>query len=247
MVVRLYEPFASGTKLRLYIDPQEFVLADDAARVVVIDEFQALGDDARTEIALCKNAPDLATFDQQLNDEESELLDRADYVNYQTRVHQITVADHDWLTPIAVDAASLCGEEVGQEAVRAIDSDPATFWRHSTDHPHVIVFKLRQHTKKIAAFRLLYGANESARERLNDITVRAAKALANIDDSDNLLEAGINPTYPTGISVDTLVEHTLAKKKNKARWIKVEIGNTDNGQNQAQMRGIEFRVETRDP
>ncbi len=247
MAVRLYEPFAANTKLRLFIDPQEFVLADDAARVAVIDEFQALGDDARTEVAICKNAPDLNTFDNQLSDEESELLDRADYVNYVTRVHQITVADHDWYRPIAVDAASLCGEEIGQEATKAIDGNSATFWRHSTDHPHVIIFKLREHTKQIVAFRLLYGANESARERLNDITIRAAKGLANIDDPDNLLEAGINITYPTGIVVDTLVEHTLAKKKNKARWIKVEIGNTDNGQNQAQIREIEFRVETRDP
>lgn len=247
MAVRLYEPFAGGTKLRLYIDPQVFVLADDVARRALINDQQGLLDPARTDLAICKNAPDLATFDQQQRDEDEDILDRADYPNYETRVHQITVADGAWFSPIAVDAGTLCGEEVGQEASRAIDGISTTFWRHTENHQHVIVFELRAYPKKIAKIRFLYGANESGRERLNNMSVHAAKAINKLDDPDNILETGINIVWPTGISVDTFVEHTLAKKKNKARFVKLVIDDTDNSTNQAQIRDFEVWVETRDP
>lgn len=237
-----YEPKAASTELAVVRDRFFFTKAQDQGDLDVITDIQALPDATRQAIAGA--SVDLAEYDQQLEDQEHVLRDRLDYYDYVTRIDQRTVADGEWFSPDSVD--SFCGEEVGQEADRAIDGDDDTFWRHATNETHILTFKLRDYPKKIERFRLRYGAGESARERLNDITIKAAKGLANLDNPENTLETGINIAWPVGAGL-TWVEHTLASKKLKARYIKLEIGNTDNAQNQAQIREFQVWVGTRQP
>ena len=187
----------------------------------------------------------LQEYDDALEDQEWILRDRLDYYDYATRTVNRTIADGAWFSPNLIE--SVCAENIGNEASKAIDGNSVTFWRDSTNHQHVIVFKLRDYPKKIEKIRFLYGANESARERLNNMDVHASKAIGAIDNPENILETGINISWPTGISEDTWVEHTLASKKLKARYIKLVIDDTDNGQNQCQIREFEVWVATRQP
>ena len=115
----------------------------------------------------------------------------------------------------------------------------------SINHQHVIIYEIRGYPKKISKIRFFYGTGESGRERLNNMDVHAAKAVSNIDDAASILETGINIAWPTPGGV--FVEHTLAQKKNKARYIKLVIDDTDNGSNHCQIREFEVFVETRDP
>ena len=234
-----YEPKAASTELAVVRDKFVYTKAADQARLDVITDLQALPDATRTVLA---PGGDLADYDKMLEDEEYVIRDRLDYYDYDTRQISRTVADGQWFTPDSVE--SVCGETAPNVAARMIDGDDATFWRHAVDEPHVLTFKLRDYPKKIERIRLRYGAGESARERLNDITIKAAKGLANLD--NNVLESGINLVYPTGAGL-TWVEHTLAAKKLKARYIRLEIGNTDNGSNQAQIREFQIWVSTRQP
>ncbi len=72
--------------------------------------------------------------------------------------------------------------------------------------------------------------------------VHASKGLASIDDADKILETGINISWPS--PGDVWVEHTLAQKSNSARYIKLVIDDTDNGNNHCQIREFEVWVET---
>ena len=237
----LYEPKRGGTELAVVRDKFIYVKATDQANLNVITDLQGLPDATRTRLAASAGL-DLTEYDQNLEDDEFVLRDRLDYYDYDTVTNQKTVADGAWFTPDSVE--SFCGETAPNVATRCIDGDDNTFWRHAVNETHILTFKLRNYPKKIERIRFRYGAGESARERLNDLTVKAAKGLANLD--ANVLESGINITWPTGAGL-TWVEHTLASKKLKARYIRLEIGNTDNGQNQAQIREFQVFVTTRKP
>ncbi len=63
----------------------------------------------------------------------------------------------EWITPVAVH--SKCGEDVGSEAIKAIDGDTSTYWEHATTCFHWIIFDMGE-TKTITKIRLyqsLYG------------------------------------------------------------------------------------------
>ena len=208
---------------------------------------QAIRDAAapvRTELAICLDYPNLASYDDYIQDQIDEIKDRVDYYDYDTKVTNITNHTGSWFSPIAIE--SVLSEDVGNEAVNAIDGNNATFFRDSINQQHIIIFELRDYAKKISKIRFRYGAGESARERLNNMDVHASKAVVNIDDANNILETGINITWPVAAG-EVWVEHTLASKKNKAKFIKLVIDDTDNGNNQAQIREFEVWVETRDP
>lgn len=243
MAKRLWEQITVGTDIKLWIDPEPYNktdLQDERDRLQAIKTSPL---ECRTELAVCKGYPSVADYDDFIQDEIDEIKDLIDYFGYSTKVTNLTVMDGEWFTP--TDIESVSNEDVGNEAVNAVDGNNVTFWRSSNNEVHEIIFKLRTYPKKISKFRIWYASGESARERLNDIDVHAANALGNLDEPQNILETGINLTWTAGGGV--WVEHTLASKKNKCKYIKFVIGNTDNGNNQAQMREIEFWVETRDP
>lgn len=240
MPKRFYEPKAAGTELQLYIDPQAFVKTDDEAALVAVQELLALdtlSEGAKAELQLTDERFDL------WRDQEDEILDRLDYYDYADRAENLTVRDGAWFTPDAVESS--CGETGGNVETQSIDGDNGTWWRHAVDERHSIIYELRDHSKKVSKIRFRYGASESATERLTNLDVHAAKAVANIDEPESILETGIAITWPTGQG-DVWVEHTLAAKKNKARFIKL-VFDSDHAQNTMRIREFAVWVETRDP
>lgn len=244
MAKHFYENIAGGEDLKLIADPAAFNVNLDTTRLDVISQFQALDAEAREVAASCKTMT-LVEYDDALEQEEWTIRDRLDYYTlYVNRTQELTVRDGAWFSPVTVD--SFCGEEVGQEASKSVDGNNATFWRHSSNEQHIIIFQLRNYPKKISKIRFRYGAGESARERLNNMDVHAAKATNNLDNPENILETGINISWPVAAG-EVWVEHTLASKKNKARYVKLVIDDTDNAGNQIQIREFEVWVETVDP
>ena len=239
---QLWEPRVSSTELLVRREEQTFTQAADNTALTAVTDVQALSNATRTELIDEFGVQDLASLDDLLREQEWVLRDRLDYYSYDTRVENITVADGAWFTPIAVE--SVCAEDVGNLAADSIDEDTATFWRDSTNHQHTIVYELRSYPKKISKIRFFYGSGESARERLNNMDVHASSGIANIDQASKILETGINISWPTPGGV--YVEHTLAKKSNRARYVKLVIDDTDNGNNQAQIREFQVWVETKD-
>lgn len=244
MAKRWYIPNGPSTELEVVIDPELFTLAGDNVLLTDNLEIQGLSDDLRLHIGSCLGFNSLADYDTALVNEEDDIRDRLDYYSYGTRVESPTVADGSWFSPIAVE--SFCAEDVTNVAARSIDEMNNTFWRDSTNHQHTIVYELRAYPKKISKIRFRYGAGESARERLNNMDVHASRGIGNIDNAENILETGINISWPVAAG-EVWVEHTLASKKNKARFVKLVVDDTDNGSNQLQIREFEVFVETRDP
>lgn len=243
MPSRWYQPQSASTELNLFIDPTLYIETEDEDNLADLQSLQACDDFVRQQLAEFSIFPTLETYDADIQDQVHDIQDRLDYYSYDTRVQNLTVADGAWYSPIAVE--SVLGEDLGDEAVDSINGNQSDFWRDSTNHQHEIIYELRGYPKKISKIRFFYGSGESARERLNNMDVHAARSVVNLDEPENILETGINISWPTPGGV--WVEHTLASKKNKARFIKLVIDDTDNGANHCQIREFEVWVETRDP
>lgn len=243
MAKRLWEEITGGTDLKLWVDPEPVNKVADVAEQARLQSIRDGNTDIRTELAECGGYPDLASFDDFIQTEIDNLKDRVDSYDYDTRVHNLTVMDGAWFTPDSVQSVE--SEDVGNEADKAIDGNTVTFFRDSVNHQHVIVFKLRDYSKKISKIRFWYATGLSARERLNNMDVHAANAIPNIDDPSNILETGINITWP-GVG-GVWVEHVLAVKKNRMRYIKLVVDDTDNGNNHIQIREFQVWVEPKDP
>lgn len=242
MAVRRYTRNVAGEELGLLDDPTQFIRVDDVAALADVVAIQAADDLVRAELAFCKGST-LEDYDAFLEELFDRLSDRIDYYTYDTAVQNTTYYEGAWFSPDSIE--SVLGEDVGNEADKSIDGNTVTFFRDSQNHQHEIIFQLRDYPKKISKIRFFYGIGESARERLNNMDVHAAAGIGNIDNPENILETGINIAWPT--PGDVWVEHTLAQKKARARYIKLVIDDTDNGNNHAQIREFEVWVETKDP
>lgn len=243
MAKRLYSEVTAGEELGIFDDPPIFNKTDDTAALADIVEIRGLAASIRTRLGACGGFS-LSEYDDYLEEQFEDLSERLDYYDYATTTKNITVLDGAWFSPDAVE--SFGGEDVGNEATRSIDGMNNTFWRDSVNHQHHIIYQLRDHTKKISKIRFRYGASESARERLNNMDVHSSKVIEKIDDEENILETGINISWPTGAG-EVWVEHTLATKKHSARYVKLVIDDTDNGSNHVQIREFEVWVEPRNP
>jgi len=212
----------------------------DTDRLNALQAIEALPDVQREALLQDFGVGSLDELDEQLEEETGALLDRLDWYDYLTKSVSYDAVEGDWFSPIEIQ--SVCGEAGGNVAANAIDGNDATFWRHNLDHQHVIIFKLRDYPKKITKIRFRYDTSEPAEERLNDMDVHAARAIPKIDTPKNILETGINIAWPTGAGT-TWVEHTLAKAKPEARFVKLVINGTDHINNRAQIREFEVWVE----
>ena len=247
MPIRFYQPIGSPVdQFNLFIDPQQFTEAADNARLTDITTTQGLNDTLRTLVALGSGFASLGDFDTALELEEWEIRDRLDYyADYDNRVENITVRDGAWYTPEAIE--DFCGEHATNVAANSVDGDNNTIWQHFQDHQHFITYRLRGYPKKITRIRFRYGSAEPARERLNNLTVRASRDISQILEPSNELETDLNISWPTPGGV--WVEHTLATPKSNARYIRLETADTDDTAqpNALQIREFAVRVETRDP
>ena len=237
---RFWEPKESGTKLTVSRDRFEFTQAADNSRLSVITEIQGLSTAARTALA---PGADLAAFDAKLEAEEWDIRDRLDYYNYTNRTENLTVRDGAWFSPEAIESFS--NEHATNVAANSIDGNNNTIWQSFQNGGHFAVYRLRSYPKKITRVRFRYGSAEPARERLNNLTIKAARDISQIDEASNILESGLNISWPTPGGV--WVEHTLSTFKSNARYIKLETDDTDDTSqpNALQIREFEVFVATR--
>lgn len=244
MAKHFYEDVAGGEDLKLIADPITYNEALDNSELDVITQFQGLDDDARSVSAGCRGIS-LEQYDDALREEKDIILDRLDYYSlYSNRTQQLTVRDGAWFTPDSVE--DFGSEDLGFPAINTIDDVNNTFWKHDTlNHKHFITWKLRDYPKKASKIRLRYGASENAQERLTNITIKAAKAVANIDEPGNELLIDFVPTWPTGAGA-TWFEIEFTSKINRGRFFKMEF-DTEQVDNKARVREIDIWVETRDP
>ena len=191
MAIRFYRPQAAGTELDLYIDPQKFTQADDIARRDELLEVQAASDFLRTELAIGKSLPNLASFDAIIEDELFEILDRLDYYAYTNRTEGFDVRDHDWFTPDAIEGSPPFTNS--NPSANSIDGDFGTVWRNNADIRHEITYRLRSYPKKVTSLRIRHGGGEPLREQLQNIDAFFSKTLASIDDPIGQRLTGENP------------------------------------------------------
>lgn len=240
MAIRFYRPRNAGSGLDLYIDPDTFTQAGDNAELSLIQEIQSLSDVLRADIAISKGFQDIASYDASLVDKSDEILDRLDFYSYENRLESFNVRDGAWFVPDAI--VDVCGEEVGNEAIMAIDGVNSTQWRHNVTERHTLTVQLRPYPKKITKIRIRHGAGAPDREQLQNIDIRASKSLAGILNPNNQVLTAANPIWVAG----DWTEIPLDKNKANARFIRI-ISDTIRGDNFIQIRELEVRVETREP
>lgn len=246
-----YHPINGGDDIEVYDDPQILNKADLELQRDALLDVQGLTDELRTLIAsnglasiglpsFAGQADPLSMFDDYVQDELDRLLDVLDYFDYTTSSARISIAEHQWITPIAIESVS--DENVGEEATLAIDEDFGTWWQSDAVGTREIVFELRGYPKKIEQVRLRAPVSD-LRAQLQGVTIKAAKALAMIDAPGNVLDTDVDFTY-----VDNIwLEHVLTTPKFNARYIKLEVATSLHVANpeQVRIREIEVRVGTR--
>jgi len=212
-------------ELDLILDQERTTKADDEAELAQNNRFLLLTDADLAKIGLTREV----------------LVDRNDTLNarilaYGWPRHNVTlnVVEGDWLSPGSVQ--SFCGETSTNVATNSIDGDTGTHWRHVANERHSIVYKLRDFPLRVEKIRFFYNASLPVNEQLTNLDVHMAKALVNIDDAGNILESGLNLTWPgTG---GVFVDHTLATPKASAVYIKL-VFDTASAVNTGQIREFE--------
>ena len=240
-MAKLFYQNAGGGNLNVYDDPQVLVQSDLQAQDTALDEIIALSDTLRTFLAqggipglgIPGGFSDLASFDSYLEDESERIKDILDYFDYGTRVENLTVRDGEWVVPEALESVS--DEAPGEEGTKSIDGDNGTWWQSNASGTRTIVFRVKSYKKKFEQIRLrISNANED-RAELQNVTVKAAAALVNIDDAGNTIGTGVNFDH----GGDNWMEYVFPTKK-RARYLKLEIpGSLHSNPDQVRIREIQ--------
>ena len=242
---RWWEPRSGSTELQVTRDASLFSEAADQARRDSIQEIQALSDNTRTILAQAAGLP-LSEYDDALEDELWDILDRLDYYGYSNRTESVNVKDGAWFTPIAVESVSsedILSPPNNRLAIFSIDGLNSTGWRTSINERHSITYLLRDYPKKISKMRIRSTGSPATRQQLINIDVSASRGLGAIDNPQNLLLENFtpSPTWPGG---GVWFEIDFTSKKNNARYIKLSM-DTEHPDNQLELREIAFWVETK--
>lgn len=214
-----YQPIQANTKLHVYEDPQELVYTELQAERNALLEVQGDSDALRTEMALgglpglgIPRAENLQEFDDAVQEELDRVLDILDYENYGVRVENLTVKDGAWFLPEALEDFS--SENVGEEAVRAIDGTNNTWWETVDTTPFITV-RVRSYKKSFNRIRLRSTSGD-LRAQLQNVDVRIANSLGLIDDPGNLVG-----TFSFTYAGNAWIEVAFPSKKG-GRYLKLD-------------------------
>lgn len=245
MAKQFYQ-LVGGTELVSWDDPAN--LSDEASVQSLIDglkPFQDLPDASRAllaytglpQLGIAGGWPDLASFDDVLDDEVDRLEDLRDYFSYDSKQETIgNVRDGAWFEPEAVEAFS--AEQVGNEAALAIDGDNSTGWIGGAG-AQSITFRLRSYRKNVESVRL-WIPNNTLKAELQGLTIRAAEALSQIDNPSNVMNA-----TPFDLTFSGSAWQTVPfDRKKRCRYIKLDIAGSTHASNESMVRAIEARVVT---
>lgn len=176
---RFYEPVSGD--LTLWADPKDFVKEDLEEEVLELEFLMAQGDPVRERLGNCAGFQTLEQYDAYLGSEWSRKKDIIDFFDYLNTTLELTVKDGTWFTPIAVE--SVCGEDVGHEAIYTIDGETNTYWEHDDDEEHEIIWKLRDYKKRISKLRVRVGS--SSRNLLTGLDVYVASTIGGVFSENN--------------------------------------------------------------
>lgn len=234
-----------GEDLVVWDDPQNLTTqADIDARVASLTPFRDLPDDARTLLAqggvpgagIPGGFPSLSDFDNFLTDEIERLQDISDYYDYSAKQETIgNVRGGSWFVPEAVEAFS--SEQVGGEAALAIDGENSTGWTADAGAGS-ITFRLREYRKNVEKLRL-WIPNNTLKTELQGLTIRAAQALSQIDESGNVMLSDLDLEHD-----GTAWQDIVFPAKKRCRYIKLDMDGSNHGSNEPMIRSIEAWVTT---
>ena len=223
MAKRLWEKAAGGSEIHATNDPQVLIVADLQAQLGPLQEVQGLSDALRLLFVKAGvpglgigAASDLESFDDALDKRVDTLLDLIDYAQYSTRIESLTVFDGAWFSPQAIESVS--GENVGEEAARAVDGDNGTWWQSDTG-PHAITFHVRDHKKQLSRIRLRISNVNEDRTKLQGVTLRGSVSIGKIDDPGNVIASGINFAHDGDAWMEFDI---LAPDRKPIRYIKLD-------------------------
>ena len=115
-----------------------------------------------------------------------------------------------------------------------IDGDNQTYWQSPTSGVRSIIFQVRDYPKRLEGIRLRTPQADD-RSQIQDVTIKAARNLATIDEAGNIVASGVDFTY-----VDSAWSE-YAFVANRKRYLKLEFATSIAGNN-VRIRSLEVRV-----
>lgn len=231
----------SNTRIQFYDEPREEIRDDIDARIVDLQAILALPDSQKALISETLPAGlTIAQFNAIYQDEVDMLADIRDWLNAATVTvaEDIESVDHRWMSPVdmalgAGVVTSFCGEEVGNEAIGAIDGVTGNSWQHDVDETHVIVFDLG-YTKRISGLRVKNTPTPGAALQLSNVDVDVAPTVAKLDDAASRVGSALEFTAGDDVDQDLTLRN--------GRYVRVTIGSTAHASNHVTVRDFEVRV-----
>ncbi len=233
MAKRFYEPLSGN--LILWSDPAEFVKTELEAELVGIEQYQGYDDTIRTILAQCMGFSDLQAFDDDLTTKRTRLKDLIDFYDYSNTTVELNVKDGAWFTPVAVE--SVCGEEIGHEAILTIDELNNTYWEHTDDEEHEIIWQLRDYTKRIAKLQVRIGS--SSRNLLTGLDVYIANTIEGLSNVSNRVIENGSLTVP-----NSWEELEWGPSKKNGQYIKFVGFGSQHASNEVRIQEIQVWVTT---
>lgn len=254
-MAKLFYQLGGAGVLNVYDDPQVLQQTDLEDQRDALVEIQGLSDELRGFLAqggipglgIPGGFPDLATFDAAVDDDVDRLKDILEYFNYESGSANLTVRTGDWFTPEAVEVPLPDFTGVGFEPDKAIDviggdpddPDHSTWWQSEINGTREIIFRIRDFPKKIEGIRLRVSNSGEGRSQLQNVTIKAAGSIANLDNVGNTFATDVDFTW----AGSNWIEHTFASAAFSKRYIKLEVAtslhsNTDH----VRIRSIQARV-----
>lgn len=234
----------NGTTLNAFDGPAELDKAVADARIIELQEILASPDHVKaTMVAGVPGVQTEAEFNNFFQRELDVLGDQGDFYDNSTvtRVENFDAVDHRWISPADLRLApatieSVCGEDVGNEAINAIDGLNGTNWQHDFDHAHDLTIDLGL-VKRIDGIRIRLTAAPGAPLQLSGVQVFVARTVAKLVD----LESHVGVDLEFTDSFDNDRNLTIRN----GQFIKIQINSTAHADNHITIREIEFRVKPR--
>lgn len=234
----------SSTRILFYQEPLDLDRDEMDARIAELQAILALPDNIKAILAEANpTIGSTSDFDDVFEDELFQLADQRDYYDNAnvTVTEEIEVVDHRWMHPAEMSLGpgtlvDFCGEEVGNEAIGAIDGIGSNSWQHDVDEVHEITIDLG-YKKRIDGIRVKSSASPGGPLQLSGVDVRIASKLANLDDAASLVGEDLSFTDP--------LENDRDLTARTGRYIRVTIGSTGHNSNHITLRDVCFRTRPR--
>jgi hypothetical protein len=234
----------NSTTLNAFDGPAELDKAVADARILELQDILSQPDYVKaTMVAGVPGVQTEAEFNAFFEDELHTLGDQGDfYANETVTVPEsFDAVDHRWMSPADLRLGpgtiqSVCGEEVGNEAIQAIDGVNNQNWQHDFDHVHDIIIDFGL-IKRVNGIRFNLSAVPAGPLQLFDVQVFIAGTVAKLTDPAS--HVGVDLTITDGGDND----RNLTIRN--GRFVQIQIGSTGHVSNHITIRDILFRMKPR--